>query len=102
MAKKNPTAAATAFSVAMPKPANHLYEIEMEVAPFSRAVAAFDLCLPVWTPGSYFVRDHARHGRELAVTGPSGEPLPVTKTEKRRRAGGASLRGLAVRAGRSG
>jgi predicted metalloprotease with PDZ domain len=84
MAKRDPTAVATTFVVAMPKPANHLYEIEMEVAPFSRAVAAFDLCLPVWTPGSYFVRDHARHVRELVVTGPSGEPLPVTKTEKSR------------------
>lgn len=79
-----PASAVTTFTVAMPNPSNHLFEIGMDVAPFSRAVASFDLCLPAWTPGSYLVRDHARHVRDLAVAGPGGEPLRVTKVEKSR------------------
>jgi predicted metalloprotease with PDZ domain len=74
----------TMFTVAMSRPATHLYEIEMDVVPFGRAVTSFDLCLPVWTPGSYCVRDYARNVRDLCVTGASGEPLAVTKVEKSR------------------
>ena len=75
---------ATAFTVSMPRPATHLFEISMDVAPFGRAVRSFDLCLPAWTPGSYLVRDHARHVRDLVVAGPSGSTLPVRKVEKSR------------------
>ena len=84
MAKTTTEAPATTFTVALPAPATHLFEIEMDVAPFTRAVPSFDLCLPAWTPGSYFVRDYARNVRDLAVSGPSGEPLPVRKVEKGR------------------
>jgi predicted metalloprotease with PDZ domain len=75
---------ATTFTVAMPRPATHLYEIEMRVAPFATPVDAFDLVLPVWTPGSYLVREFSRHVRDLSVEGPLGNALPVVKVEKNR------------------
>lgn len=84
MATTRTTRPATSFTVSMPRPGTHLYEIAMDLTPFRRAVRSFDLCLPVWTPGSYFVRDHARHVRDLVVTGTSGEALPVRKVEKSR------------------
>ena len=53
---RTPSATATTFTVGMPRPATHLFEIVMDVAPFRRAVSSFDLCLPAWTPGSYCIR----------------------------------------------
>jgi len=48
----------TRFTVAMPRPETHLYEITMEVDP--RGATTLDLVLPVWTPGSYLEREFAR------------------------------------------
>ena len=55
----------TRFTVAMPRPETHLYEITMEVDP--RARESLDLVLPVWTPGSYLVREFSRHIRDLSA-----------------------------------
>ena len=40
--------------------------------------------LPAWTPGSYLIRDYARHVERLQAFGPDGSALPVTKTAKNR------------------
>ncbi|MFP4149215.1 MAG: M61 family metallopeptidase [Nitriliruptoraceae bacterium] len=37
------------------------------------------LVLPVWTPGSYVVRDYARHVQTLAATDASGAEVAVTR-----------------------
>lgn len=74
----------TTFTVAMPRPETHLYEITMQVAPFASPVGRFDLVLPVWTPGSYLVREFSRHVRDVSVEGPAGAPLRVVKVEKNR------------------
>lgn len=73
----------TTFTVSMPRPSTHLFELVMEVAPFGAAVESFDLVLPVWAPGSYFVRDYARNVQDLEVEGPGG-PAAVEKVEKSR------------------
>jgi len=75
---------ATSFTVAMPRPQTHLYEITMRIAPFPSPLGRFDLVLPVWTPGSYMVREFSRHLRDLAAEGPLGAPLPVVKVSKNR------------------
>lgn len=74
----------TTFVVAMSRPETHLFEIEMSVAPFARRVASFDLVLPVWTPGSYAIRDFARHVRDLSAADDAGAALAVAKVEKSR------------------
>ena len=84
MAMRRDAGPVTTFTVGMPSPARHLFDVEMAVAPFARPVRTFDLCLPAWTPGSYFIRDHARNVRDLAVFGPAGEPLAVRKVDKGR------------------
>ena len=43
-----------------------------------------ELAMPVWTPGSYLVREYAAHVERLAVTGPGGASLAVQKTAKNR------------------
>jgi predicted metalloprotease with PDZ domain len=79
-----PSPRVTSFTVAMPRPATHLFEITMRIAPFPSPAGGIDLVLPVWTPGSYMVREFSRHVRDLTVEGPFGNALSVVKVEKNR------------------
>ncbi|WP_293353328.1 MULTISPECIES: M61 family metallopeptidase [unclassified Microcoleus] len=53
------TAPTIHYSVAMPNPESHLFEVTLRVQGWSEPV--LDLKMPVWTPGSYLVREYARH-----------------------------------------
>ena len=65
----------------MPRPETHLYEITMEVDP--RGATALDLVLPVWTPGSYLVREFARHVRDFSAKEKGvRRPIPAEKVAK--------------------
>ncbi len=77
----------TRFTVAMPRPETHLYEITMEIDP--RGAGALDLVLPVWTPGSYLVREFSRHIRDFSAKekregSQGGRPIEAVKVEKNR------------------
>lgn len=48
-----------AYQVAMPQPETHLFEITLQVQGWQGA--NLDLKMPVWTPGSYLVREYSRH-----------------------------------------
>ncbi len=79
----------------MPEPHSHLFHVEAELdAPGAGAV----LALPVWTPGSYLVREFARHLEALEARDGEGRPLRVDRLDKHRfrvAAGGADR--IAVR-----
>jgi len=45
---------------------------------------ALELFLPVWTPGSYLVREYARHVSRFEAVDPAGSPVPWGKTTKNR------------------
>ena len=50
------------YQVAMPEPASHLFEVTLRVSGLATGPEAkLDLKMPVWTPGSYLVREYARH-----------------------------------------
>ncbi|HSJ97580.1 MAG TPA: PDZ domain-containing protein [Myxococcota bacterium] len=91
-----PTADAPAplrYRVALDDPASH--EIGVELAIPALGGDAVDLVMPVWTPGSYLVRDFARHVFDLEARDPAGRRVPVERVEKHRwrlRAGGRALR----------
>jgi predicted metalloprotease with PDZ domain len=72
----------TCFTVAMPRPETHLYEITMEVDP--KGAKSLDLVLPAWTPGSYLIRDFARHVRDVTAKGAGRRRLAIEKIEKAR------------------
>lgn len=74
----------TTFTVAMPHPETHLFEIGMSLARSPDPAASFDLVLPVWAPGSYAVRDFARNLRDLEVRDSRGKTVSVEKVEKSR------------------
>ncbi|HEX8456193.1 MAG TPA: PDZ domain-containing protein [Pyrinomonadaceae bacterium] len=80
------TAPDISYTVSMPEPHTHLLQVEMRVRAATGATlpAAVDLVMPVWTPGSYLVREYARHVQDFAATegGGASRPLAWRKTNK--------------------
>jgi predicted metalloprotease with PDZ domain len=71
-----------AFNVSMPRPHTHLFNVEARVRYRAAAPAALDLLMPVWTPGSYLVREFERHVQEFEARDGGGRALAWTKTNK--------------------
>jgi predicted metalloprotease with PDZ domain len=67
--------------VTMPEPHGHLFHVEMQVDEPGQALV---VGLPVWTPGSYLVREFARHVEGLAAVDDGGRPLAVERLDKHR------------------
>ncbi len=77
------------YRLTMPEPHSHLLHVELAL---EQASGDPELVFPVWTPGSYLVREYARHVEGLAAADGDGAPLPVERLDKHRvrvRAGGA-------------
>src|SRR5689334_24490096 len=70
------------FTVAMPRPHTHLLEVDVAVKRTANGPAQERLIMPVWTPGSYLVREFARHVQDFAATDAAGQPLKWEKTNK--------------------
>ncbi|MBD2325547.1 M61 family metallopeptidase [Alkalinema sp. FACHB-956] len=68
------------YQVAMPQPTNHLFEVTLEVTGWSQDV--LEVKMPVWTPGSYLVREYSRHLQNFEAVTPSGEPFVFQKLAK--------------------
>ncbi len=68
-----------AYQVAMPHPESHLFEVTLQVQGWRSPT--LDLKMPVWTPGSYLVREYARHVQGFAVTA-DGQTLAWQKLGK--------------------
>ncbi|HMQ03638.1 MAG TPA: PDZ domain-containing protein [Pyrinomonadaceae bacterium] len=67
------------YSVAMTKPWTHLLEVEMRLR-WANGPRQVELKMPVWTPGSYLVREYARHVQGFSVS--AGSPLQWRKINK--------------------
>src|SRR5689334_1192979 len=70
------------FTVAMPRPHTHLLEVDVAVKRAANAPQEEKLILPVWTPGSYLVREFARHVQDFTATDAAGQQLKWEKTSK--------------------
>jgi predicted metalloprotease with PDZ domain len=70
-----------AYTVSMSKPATHLLEVEMSLK-WDQMPNQAELKMPVWTPGSYLVREYARHVQDFAVKDASGKALGWRKINK--------------------
>ncbi|HLL77762.1 MAG TPA: PDZ domain-containing protein [Pyrinomonadaceae bacterium] len=72
------------FAVSMPRPDTHLLHVEMRLRATGGAglPAQLDLVMPVWTPGSYLVREYARHVQDFAARGAAGRELAWRKVNK--------------------
>jgi predicted metalloprotease with PDZ domain len=54
------------YEVAMPEPKSHLFWVTLRVKNWHNPV--LNLKMPVWTPGSYLIREYARHLQSFIAT----------------------------------
>lgn len=73
-----------AFTVAMSRPHTHLFEIDISIkrAATATAPAEESLIMPVWTPGSYLIREFERQVQDFTAKDASGQPLQWEKVNK--------------------
>jgi predicted metalloprotease with PDZ domain len=60
----------------------HLYRVELRLSIPSDEPDEVTFQLPAWTPGSYLIREFARHLQEVACTDGAGKALPIEKRDK--------------------
>src|SRR5216684_3470353 len=79
----SPLSSDISFTVSMSKPWTHLLEVEMRVQiPANLQVPnETDLVMPVWTPGSYLIREFERQVQDFAADA-NGRALDWTKVDK--------------------
>ncbi len=69
------------YTVSMPKPWTHLLEVEMRLKGANMPATA-EIKMPVWTPGSYLIREYARHVEDFEAKDANGNPLMWQKVNK--------------------
>ena len=67
------------YVVAMSQPETHLFEVTLHLVDYPSPI--LDLKLPVWTPGSYLIREYARNLQDF-VAFTENKPLPWRKISK--------------------
>src|SRR3954454_2662844 len=70
------------YTLTFRDPRTHQVEVDLSVP--TGGAPSVELYLPVWTPGSYKVRDYARQVEALRAESAGGNALPVEKTRKNR------------------
>ena len=79
---QSPTSSdAIRYSLSVPAPETHYVEVEASYP--TGGAAHVELMMAVWTPGSYLVREYARHVEAVTRVEPVGDGL-VEKTAKNR------------------
>lgn len=68
------------YTLSMPAPHSHLYHVQIEVD--GADATSQDLILPSWTPGSYMIRDYARHVQAFRAFTLDGTALHWYKVAK--------------------
>jgi predicted metalloprotease with PDZ domain len=66
------------YQVAMPQPNAHLFEVTLQIKGWQSDW--LNLKMPVWTPGSYLVREYARHLQDFEAE--ASQPLSWRKVSK--------------------
>jgi predicted metalloprotease with PDZ domain len=70
------------YTLSFPAPHTHYVEVRAEVP--TSGTDRIELMMAVWTPGSYLIREYARHVENVAARGEGSEPLTMTKASKNR------------------
>jgi predicted metalloprotease with PDZ domain len=75
------------YRVAMSQPQSHLFEVKLcvrvdqELKHLVKS-GVLDLKMPVWTPGSYLVREYSRHLQKFQAYDQAGQPCTWRKRSK--------------------
>ncbi|MBW4574443.1 MAG: M61 family metallopeptidase [Aphanothece sp. CMT-3BRIN-NPC111] len=64
----------------MPQPESHLFEVTLRVQGWQAPI--IDLKMPVWTPGSYLVREYSKHLQGFSASAADGHSLTGRKLSK--------------------
>ncbi|MBE9661253.1 M61 family metallopeptidase [Mucilaginibacter myungsuensis] len=67
------------YTLSFPQAQTHYVEVEMNISGITQPT--IDLKLPVWTPGSYMVREYAKHLESFSAEN-AGKSLIFKKTDK--------------------
>jgi predicted metalloprotease with PDZ domain len=70
------------YRVRFPEPRTHYLSVEAFLP--SGGLPELEIFLPVWTPGSYLVREYARNIEPISATDPAGNALSFAKSRKNR------------------
>ncbi len=73
------------YTVSMDAPGTHYFRVVLKLRGFSEAIRKGDtlrLRMPVWTPGSYLVREFARNVLDVVARRADGRQLRVEKDSK--------------------
>ncbi|WP_411273656.1 M61 family metallopeptidase [Daejeonella sp.] len=68
------------FKVSFTEPQAHYADVEMEISGLK--VDQINLKMPVWTPGSYLIREFAKNVESFKASGSTGNMLNVSKVNK--------------------
>ncbi|MGH9871119.1 MAG: M61 family metallopeptidase [Pyrinomonadaceae bacterium] len=73
-----------AFTVSVPKPHTHMVNVEVKIKHGASEPVTNEtlLVLPVWTPGSYLIREFERHVQDFEATDAAGHALSWVKVNK--------------------
>ncbi|MDP9169759.1 MAG: PDZ domain-containing protein [Acidobacteriota bacterium] len=86
------------YIVRFPAPQTHYVSVEATIP--TGGQSPVELFMPVWTPGSYLIREFARHVEAMTASGADGKALRFVKSTKNRwrvETGGAGQIHLAYR-----
>ncbi|MEM6733574.1 MAG: peptidase M61, partial [Myxococcota bacterium] len=78
----DPDAAPLQYIVTFPQAKNHYVDIAATIP--TDGLDEIELMMAAWTPGSYLLREYARHVENLTATTQEGAPLSIRKTTKNR------------------
>ncbi|GAB4036772.1 M61 family metallopeptidase [Spirosoma gilvum] len=74
------------YVLSMPEPQTHYFDVEMQLKNVATATNAkkngyLDIKMPVWTPGSYLIREYAKNVETFTVSA-GGKTIPSEKIRK--------------------
>ena len=78
LASGRPAAERMAFTVSMPRPADHVYHVVFRCEGLAGPI--LDFKMPAWTPGYYGLFDFAKNVRDFRAEDGTGRPLPWERT----------------------
>lgn len=87
-ARPTATRAAITYTLRFPDAATHYVDVEASYP--TDGQAQIELMMAVWTPGSYLVREFARHVEAVEAVAPAGRPVKTRKNRWAIETGGAA------------
>lgn len=70
------------YTIRFSQAKNHYADVEVRCE--TGGQPQFELMMPTWTPGSYLIREYARHVETISASDSAGAELPVSRSRKNR------------------